>query len=1007
MGEKLVVGPVNRGLRNDRTAFVIDDDSFPTLINAYQWRGRIKRKRGTSFLCRLQRFFNSTSIVYNPSGGVITFDISGNANLLGGFGLQTNGNIIPGSVTIVGSVGPVTYTDLTKDGYLTPTGTAGPNTIDYATGDILIPAQAGGTATAIFSYYPDLPVMGLEDFFSVSTQFPGTIGFDTTYSYNIITAFPYTSYDVSFYKNPSVSASLPGYVPKTNWTPTTWNGQNYQQFWTTNYQGAMWTTNGINVPFSVTNIGMQFAPALSITYVSNTATTLTVTIAGSPLVIGDFVFVNEWTGTNAITLNFQTGYVTAVAGNITITFPNATIGAGPYTAGIIQYLTNRSSTTKDSLRWYDGDPTNGNLITPGFTNGFGWVNFMPPLSRQIYSIADTPARQYYLVGARMILPFKDRLIFMGPVIQASTGDPIYLQDTVIYSQNGTPYYTASFTGDPSLATTIFNQILVPVNQTATPNAYWEDQTGFGGFVSAGVDQPLITAGQKEDVLIMGFTTIQTRFVSTGNDIVPFEFFLINSELGSGSTFSSIVMNDGVITRGQRGYVITNQVGTQRVDLEIPDLAFQINLLNNGNERFCAQRDFINEWIYFTYNSDQKTYIFPNQTLQYNYRDDSWAQFNESYTTYGSFRKLTGFTWQTVGLVYPTWSVWNDPWDAGVSTLLQPQVIAGNQQGFVLVRENGTGEANSLYIQSFSGNTVTSPNHTLNQGDYIIINGALGTVSNQVNGNIFSVGNVTENTFTLNPNIGTAGTYFGGGLIKRMYVPFIQTKQFPTAWGLGRKTRLGPQQYLFSYTTAGQITLLIFLSQNSSSAYNNLEFPSPVQIVPSNTSLNNSLVYSTTLFTCPETTNLGLTPANINLNLVTSPNQAQIWHRMNTSLLGDTVQIGFTMSDSQMRSEAATLESFAITGASKAFLCVLQCVSTFSVGNEILITGVVGMTQLNGNIYQVVLVTPTQVTINVNTLVGFDTYISGGIATLVGLPNQFAEIEFHGMILDVSPSQLLA
>ena len=172
-------------------------------------------------------------------------------------------------------------------------------------------------------------------------------------------------------------------------------------------------------------------------------------------------------------------------------------------------------------------------------------------------------------------------------------------------------------------------------------------------------------------------------------------------------------------------------------------------------------------------------------------------------------------------------------------------------------------------------------------------------------------------------------------------------------------------------------------------------------------MNNSLVYSTTLFTCPETTNLGLTPANINLNLVTSPNQAQIWHRMNTSLLGDTVQIGFTMSDSQMRSEAATLESFAITGASKAFLCVLQCVSTFSVGNEILITGVVGMTQLNGNIYQVVLVTPTQVTINVNTLVGFDTYISGGIATLVGLPNQFAEIEFHGMILDVSPSQLLA
>ena len=30
------------------------------------------------------------------------------------------------------------------------------------------------------------------------------------------------------------------------------------------------------------------------------------------------------------------------------------------------------------------------------------------------------------------------------------------------------------------------------------------------------------------------------------------------------------------------------------------------------------------------------------------------------------------------------------------------------------------------------------------------------------------------------------------------------------------------------------------------------------------------------------------------------NQAQIWHRMNTSLLGDTVQVGFTLSDAQMR-----------------------------------------------------------------------------------------------------------
>jgi hypothetical protein len=62
-------------------------------------------------------------------------------------------------------------------------------------------------------------------------------------------------------------------------------------------------------------------------------------------------------------------------------------------------------------------------------------------------------------------------------------------------------------------------------------------------------------------------------------------------------------------------------------------------------------------------------------------------------------------------------------------------------------------------------------------------------------------------------------------------------------------------------------------------------------------------------------------------MVTGIQQSQIWHRMNTSLLGDTVQVGITLNDAQMRD------------------------STFS--------------------------------------------------------NQFAEIELHGFILTVSPSQLLA
>lgn len=73
----------------------------------------------------------------------------------------------------------------------------------------------------------------------------------------------------------------------------------------------------------------------------------------------------------------------------------------------------------------------------------------------------------------MIQTFKDRLVFFGPVVQTSTGNAIYLQDTILYSQNGTPFYTASFTGDVDSSATVFNEILVPTNQTATANTFFQ------------------------------------------------------------------------------------------------------------------------------------------------------------------------------------------------------------------------------------------------------------------------------------------------------------------------------------------------------------------------------------------------------------------------------------------------------------------------------------------------------------------------------------------------------
>jgi hypothetical protein len=1040
MGEKIIVGPVSKGLKTVIKPFYIDNDAFPTLINAYTWRGQLRRKRGTDFLCRLSRFFNSQSTSYNPVTTVLTLDGSGAGNLITGYNLNVlspNASILPGSVIITGPIGPIVYTDPTQDGFLTPTGTGGPNTINYATGAILIPAQAGQIITAIFRYFPNLPVMGLEDLILEVNDTARNLSFDTVYSYEISVNFPHDPHDVSFYKNPAADPILyPAYIPKgtapgTTWTPLKWNGQDYQQFWTVNYSNALWATNGIQIPFDVagTNIGMQFKPIVTVTIVISgpftgalgTEGTAILQITNHGLFEGDFIFVNEVVTT--IGINFQSGYVTQVidANNVRVVFPYATLtnnGSG----GIAQYLTNSAFPNKDVLRWYDGDPTNTSATAPVFVQGRGWVNFMPPLSEFPYSINNLPAKIYYLIGARMIIPFKDFLLFLGPVIQASTGTPIYLQDTVIFSENGTPYYTTSYTNNPpgvplkdnpTSPTNNFHPILVPINETAISPAFFEDQTGFGGFVSAGVDGAITTASQNEDVLILGFdNNIQTRLISTGQNIIPFNFYLINSEYGSQSTFSSINFDRYVLTKGERGLVKTAQTFCDRFDINIIDEVFEISEADNGNERICSQRDYDNELVYFTYsaaklqtNSSTTTRArFPNKSLIYNYREETWGSVLESYTTYGQFRPRDGYTWATIGSVYSSWNVWNQSWDSGKTVVRKPQIIGGNQQGFVITKNNGTGEQESLYIQNISGNTVTSPNHGLNANDFILITDVLGTVSSQVNGKIFSVNTIDLNSFFLNPVI-PGGTYLGKGVITRMYVPQIQTKQFPVGWGIARKIRLGPQQYLIETTDNGKITLLIFLSQNSANAFND-SF-----ILPNPNSVNDSLIYSTVLYTCPESTNLGLSPSQVNLQSITGVSQSQIWHRMNTSLIGDTVQIGFTLSDAQMREFLQTQRTFVITGATATNPVILTVDNSLGAGNMIIIKGVLGMGQLNYDgtqftVYQVIAASSTTLTIDLNGS-AFSAYISGGTIIQLSMPNQFAEINIHGFILDVNPSQVLA
>lgn len=94
------------------------------------------------------------------------------------------------------------------------------------------------------------------------------------------------------------------------------------------------------------------------------------------------------------------------------------------------------------------------------------------------------------------------------------------------------------------------------------------------------------------------------------------------------------------------------------------------------------------------------------------------------------------------------------------------------------------------------------------------------------------------------------------------------------------------------------------------------------------------------------------------------------------------QVVLNINSSNADSFISTNVQTVITGASNAVFCVLTTNNNFSVGQYVLISGVSGMTQLNGNNYLITAQSPTTLTINVNSS-GFGAYTSGGNCYLVG------------------------
>src|ERR1700687_456542 len=65
--QPLKITGMSTGLVQEREQFILPDDAYPTLINAFVWRERIKRKQGYQLLGRLQRNIGTTDAIGNAT----------------------------------------------------------------------------------------------------------------------------------------------------------------------------------------------------------------------------------------------------------------------------------------------------------------------------------------------------------------------------------------------------------------------------------------------------------------------------------------------------------------------------------------------------------------------------------------------------------------------------------------------------------------------------------------------------------------------------------------------------------------------------------------------------------------------------------------------------------------------------------------------------------------------------------------------------------------------------
>lgn len=441
-----------------------------------------------------------------------------------------------------------------------------------------------------------------------------------------------------------------------------------------------------------------------------------------------------------------------------------------------------------------------------YTNGATWVDFAP----QVNAGGD------YLLKALCMVPFRGRVIVFNTYEGTTLGTSQHFYNRIRWCSIGTPFSTAS-----------------PIVSSVDPNAWRDDITGKGGFIDMPTTQDIISVGFVRDNLVIYCerSTWQLRY--TGRSIQPFQLEKVNTELGAESTFSTVQFDTSLVGMGDKGVVECDSFKAERIDFKIPDLVYNFNNESSGYKRVYGIRDFQKRLAYWSYVTAESNQTYPNKRLVFNYENQSWAIFDDSFTCFGVYQDDNGRTWENTDIAWEDADfIWLD------RPALFPSIVGGNQKGFISYLDSKVINDPTLEIQNIQvvdGETIiTCRRHNLTSQSVISITGILDNPAASpsyavLNDKVYGLSVVDINTFKIyefNPETGQfdkspeieSAVYVGGGLIAIKDNFIIQSKQFGFSEE-GQAVQFSFLDILINSTSNGQITLNVYVDSNTSAAVN--------------------------------------------------------------------------------------------------------------------------------------------------------------------------------------------